>query len=184
VSPVVTIGHSTRPVEEFVAMLREHGVELLIDVRRFPGSRRHPQYGSDALAATLAGEGIAYLHEPRLGGRRAARAEDGDAPSPNAGWRNPQFRAYADHMASPEFADALAGVLAEAEHRTVALMCAEAVPWRCHRGLIADVLVARGIPVVDALAPGRSEPHRIARHAVVHADGSVTYPPPQPDLFG
>jgi uncharacterized protein (DUF488 family) len=181
--PVLTIGHSTRPVEELLSLLAEHGVELLVDVRRFPGSRRFPQYGSDALAASLRGGGISYRHEPDLGGRRAETRAPGD-PSPNAAWRNPQFRAYADHMGAPEFQAAIARVLEDAERATVALMCAEAVPWRCHRGLIADLLVARGIPVVDVIGPGRADPHRLSPHAVAHADGSVTYPGPQPDLFG
>jgi uncharacterized protein (DUF488 family) len=181
---ILTIGHSTRPLEEFLALLRENGVELLVDVRRFPGSRRFPQYGSQALAESLAQAGIAYRHEPDLGGRRAERRGPDDPPSPNAAWRNPQFRAYADHMGDPSFQAALGRVLADAETRTPALMCAEAVPWRCHRGLIADLLVARGYEVVDVIGAGRAEPHHLAAHAVVHEDGSITYPGPQPDLFG
>ena len=181
--PILTIGHSTRPMEEFLSLLAEHGVQRLVDVRRFPGSRRFPQYGSDALAASLRGEGIAYRHEPDLGGRRAEK-RGADDPSPNAAWRNPQFRAYADHMGAPEFQAAIARVLRDAEGAAVALMCAEAVPWRCHRGLIADLLVARGIPVVDVIGAGRADAHRLSPHAVAHADGSVTYPGPQPDLFG
>jgi uncharacterized protein (DUF488 family) len=187
VKTIHTIGHSTRPADELLALLAEHGVQVLVDVRRFPGSRRFPQYGAEALRRSLQGAGVEYRHEPDLGGRRAERRGPGDPPSPNAGWRNPQFRAYADHMAAPEFLAAIDRVLGLAETRTVALMCAEAVPWRCHRGLIADLLVAQGMEVEDVLAPGRAEPHRMPPHAVVLPGGGVAYPPPagpQGELFG
>jgi uncharacterized protein (DUF488 family) len=186
VNAIFTVGHSTRPTHDFLALLAENGVRVLVDVRRFPGSRRHPQYGSDALARSLAAVGIDYRHEPDLGGRRADTRGPEDPPSPNAAWRNPQFRAYADHMTAPEFRAAVERVLRLAETRTVALMCAEAVPWRCHRGLIADLLVARGHAVLDILAPGRADEHRLSPHAVPTADGGVVYPapaPPQGELF-
>jgi uncharacterized protein (DUF488 family) len=187
VKTIHTVGHSTRTIDEFLGLLAENGVEVLVDVRRFPGSRRFPQYGAESLRRSLAAAGVEYRHEPDLGGRRAESRGPGDPPSPNAGWRNPQFRAYADHMGAPEFQAALARVVDLAEARTVGLMCAEAVPWRCHRGLIADLLVARGLPVVDVLAAGRAEPHRLSPHAVVLPDRGVVYPPPAPpqgELFG
>jgi uncharacterized protein (DUF488 family) len=181
---VWTIGHSTREIGELVALLRENGIELLVDVRRFPGSRRHPQFGRDALAASLAGAGIAYRHEEALGGRRA-----GDPAlagrSPNTAWRQDSFRAYADYMATPPFRAALGRLMADAERLRPTVMCAEAVPWRCHRRLITDALLARGVPVVDILAPGRATPAVLSPHALVQPDGFVIYPAtPQADLFG
>ena len=179
---VFTIGHSTRTAEEFIALLREHGVQLLVDVRRFPGSRRHPQFGRDALADALAKAGIAYRHEEALGGRRASDPSAG--PSPNTAWRHAAFRAYADHTATPAFQAALRRLMADAAARPTVVMCAEAVPWRCHRQLIAHALLARGGPVVDILGPGQARPATLPPHAVVRADGTVVYPAtPQGDLF-
>ncbi len=169
--PVFTIGHSTRSADELLGLLRENGIRLLVDVRRFPGSRRHPQFGSAELAGSLREAGIEYRHEPDLGGRRDPRPD-----SPNTAWRNASFRAYADHMDSPEFRAALGRLLADAEARATTVMCAEAVPWRCHRNLIADALIARGIPVLDVLAPGKTVPHALSPHAVVLAGGRVVYP--------
>jgi uncharacterized protein (DUF488 family) len=171
---VVALGHSNRPLAEFLAMLREHGVRLLVDVRRHPGSRAVPWARGEALAAALAEAGIAYRHEPALGGRRSPAAG-----SPNTGWRNPQFRGYADHMASGEFQAALAGLLRHASREAVAVMCSEAVPWRCHRSLLADALVARGAEVVQAIAPGQAAPHRVTPFARIR-DGQVTYPAERP----
>jgi uncharacterized protein (DUF488 family) len=168
-----TIGHSTRTIEQFIALLREHGVELLVDVRRFPGSRRHPHFGSAALAASLAEAGIGYAHAEALGGRRDSEAA---ASSPNTAWRHSAFRAYADYMATPPFRAALDRLIAEAAGRTTTIMCAEAVPWRCHRRLITDALLARGIPVADIVGPGAATPARLSEHALVRADGSVIYP--------
>src|SRR4051794_4314409 len=125
-----TIGHSTRTIEQFIALLRENGVELLVDVRRFPGSRRHPQFGIASLAASLAAEGIGYAHAEPLGGRRGG---DADPSSPNTAWRNAAFRAYADYMATPPFRAALDRLIALSRERPTVIMCAEAVPWRCHR---------------------------------------------------
>ena len=169
--PVFTIGHSTRTAGEFLALLRENGIRLLVDVRRFPGSRRHPQFGSAELARSLGEAGIEYRHEPDLGGRRNPRPD-----SPNTAWRNASFRAYADHMDSPEFRAALVRLVADSAERPTVVMCAEAVPWRCHRRLIADALLARGIPVLDVLAAGKTVRHSINPMAVVLEGGRVVYP--------
>lgn len=182
--PVYTIGHSTRTIEQFVGLLKEHGIELLVDVRRFPGSRRHPQFGSVPLAASLAEEGIGYVHAEALGGRRSSDASGG--PSPNGAWRHSAFRAYADYMATPDFQRAVERLIHLSRERTAVIMCAEAVPWRCHRRLITDALLARGIPVLDVTGPGAASPAVLSPHAVVHPDGGVTYPEPggaQADLF-
>jgi uncharacterized protein (DUF488 family) len=177
-----TIGHSTRTADEFVALLRENDVRLLVDVRRFPGSRRHPQFGRDALAATLAEAGIAYRHEDALGGRRASDPSAG--PSPNTAWRHAAFRAYADYMPTPPFQAALGRLMRDGAERRTTIMCAEAVPWRCHRRLITDALLARGVPVVDVIAPGQARPAVLSEHAVVRDDGTLVYPAtPQQELF-
>src|SRR5690606_29318613 len=165
---VFTVGHSTRTVEELIALLRERGVTVLVDVRRFPGSRRHPQFGRDALAGALAAHGIGYTHSPGLGGRRPVRPD-----SPNTAWRNRGFRGYADHMQTREFAAALAELKDLAARETAAILCAEAVPWRCHRRLIADALVVEGIRVLHILGPGRVEAHVLDPHARVRADGTL-----------
>ena len=149
-----TIGHSTRTLEEFLALLAAFRIEAIADVRRFPGSRRWPQFARDALAASLPAHGIGYQWFPQLGGRRRARPD-----SPNTAWRNAAFRGYADHLASAEFTEGLAGLLAFAAHQRTAIMCAEAVWWRCHRSIIADVLKQRGIEVIHILD---------LRHGVVH----------------
>lgn len=181
---IYTIGHSTRTIEQFIALLRENGVELLVDVRRFPGSRRHPQFGSAALAASLAAAGIGYAHAEPLGGRRGG---DADPSSPNTAWRNAAFRAYADYMATPPFRAALERLVALSRERRTVIMCAEAVPWRCHRRLITDALLARGIPVADITGPGGPAPARLSEHALPRPDGTVVYPATpgvQEDLFG
>lgn len=179
---IYTIGHSTRTAEEFLGLLREHGIRLLVDVRRFPGSRRHPQFGRDALAAALEEAGIAYRHEEALGGRRAGDPSAG--PSPNAAWRHAAFRAYADYTATPPFQAALQRLMRDGAERRTVIMCAEAVPWRCHRRLITDALLARGVPVLDVIGPGEARPAVLSEHAVVRADGTLVYPAtPQQDLF-
>lgn len=160
--PVFTIGHSTRSSEELLALLAEHGVELLVDVRRFPGSRRHPQFSRDALAAALEGAGIQYMHEPGLGGRRKARPD-----SPHTAWRVEAFRGYADHLETPEAQAALERLIDLAADRRSAILCAEAVPWRCHRRLISDALTARGVEVRHILGSGRTDTHEIDPNACV-----------------
>ena len=167
---IFTVGHSTRPQDELIAILKEVGVELLVDVRRFPGSRRHPQFGQEALRAGLGAAGIAYRHEPDLGGRRDPRPD-----SPNTAWRVAAFRGYADHIASREFQSALERLVAPPQIPT-AVMCAEALPWKCHRQLIADALVARGVEVVHLLGPGQRQTHMLHPAAVGRPDGVVTYP--------
>jgi len=166
---IFTVGHSIRPQNELIAILEEARVKLLVDVRRFPGSRRHPQFGKEALSAGLAAAGIAYRHEPDLGGRREPRPD-----SPHTAWRVAGFRGYADHIASPEFRAALERLIAPPETPT-AVMCAEALPWKCHRQLIADALVARGIEVVHLLAAGQRQAHVLNPAAVLHRDGTVVY---------
>ena len=179
---VFTIGHSTRAADELVALLRRNGVTLLVDVRRYPGSRRHPQFNREALAVTLADAGIAYRHEPDMGGRREGEAGAG---SPNEGWRNASFRAYADHLGSAAFLAAVERLEADAARGPVAIMCAEAVPWRCHRQLISDALVGRGRDVRHIISEAEPAPHALNPMARV-AGGRVTYPAPepeQPELF-
>ena len=166
---IFTVGHSIRPQNELIAILEEARVKLLVDVRRFPGSRRHPQFGKEALSAGLAAAGIAYRHEPDLGGRREPQPD-----SPHTAWRVAGFRGYADHMASPEFRAALERLIAPPETPT-AVMCAEALPWKCHRQLIADALVARGIEVVHLLAAGQRQAHVLNPAAVHHRDGTIVY---------
>jgi uncharacterized protein (DUF488 family) len=179
--PVFTAGHSTRPIEELLALLAENRVATLVDVRRYPASRRHPQFSRDALAASLAEAGISYVHEPDLGGRRAARPD-----SPHTAWRVAAFRGYADYMETPEFQAALDRLAQRAETETIAILCAEAVPWRCHRRLISDALVARGTSVLHILGPRRTDPHTLDPNARVLADGRILYAGPagdQPSLF-
>jgi uncharacterized protein (DUF488 family) len=172
-----TIGHSTRTLEELVALLQEHGVTRLADIRRYPGSRRYPHFSGEALARDLPSSGIAYVHFEELGGRRKPAAD-----TRNGAWRNDQFRGYADHMASAEFREAMDRLLADA-HPT-AVMCAEAVPWRCHRNLLADDAVRRGVEVIHILGPGKSDRHTLNKMATIAGD-VVIYPPPQGALdFG
>jgi uncharacterized protein (DUF488 family) len=174
---VHTIGHSARSIDEFIALLQENGVRLLVDVRRHPGSRLYPQFNSETLAATLAVAGIAYRHVPDLGGRRQPRAD-----SPNTAWENAGFRGYADHMDSAEFRAGLATLLRDAERGGAAIMCAEAVPWRCHRNLLADALVTRGVGVIHILDKGSTKPHALHEAARVRDDGTVYYPGRDPQL--
>lgn len=168
--PVFTIGHSTRSIEELLALLAEHGIRVLVDVRRYPASRRHPQFSRDALAASLAAAGIEYVHEPDLGGRRAARPD-----SPHTAWRVEAFRGYADHMETPAFNAALEQLIRRAAGTPTAILCAEAVPWRCHRRLISDALIARGVEVLHILSPGRAEPHELDANARLLPGGRLLY---------
>ena len=168
---IFTIGHSTRPPDAFVALLRAHGVRYLVDVRTIPRSRHNPQYNSDALAATLAADGIGYTHMPSLGGLRKPKPD-----SINAGWRNTSFRGYADYMQTPAFAAAIDYLLALGAAQPTAIMCAEAVPWRCHRSLVADALVARGVEADEIVSETRATPHKLTSFARVEGT-AVTYPP-------
>ncbi len=166
-----SIGHSTHTLDAFVALLERNGVEQVADIRSVPGSRRHPQFGTAALAATLPERGIAYAHLPLLGGWKRA-----DAGSPNDGWRNRSFRAYADYAATPAFAEGLAQLRELATARPTAMMCSEALWWRCHRRLVADRLRVAGDRVRHIGSDGRSAEHELTRFAVVGEDGEITYP--------
>jgi uncharacterized protein (DUF488 family) len=157
---VHTVGHSTLALADFLALLEVHRIKAIADVRRWPASRRHPHFGREALERSLAAAGVAYLWIPELGGRRAPRPD-----SPHVAWRNPSFRAYADHMETPEFAAGFARLLALAAEQPTAVMCAEAVPWRCHRQLIADALVARQLEVRHVTGPSSPSPHRLSADA-------------------
>jgi uncharacterized protein (DUF488 family) len=168
--PIDTIGHSTRTIDELISLLRERGVSLLADIRAYPGSRRFPHFGAEALAASLSAADIRYEHVPALGGRRTPGPD-----SINLAWRNLAFRAYADHMVSAEFRGALDLMARQTETETICLMCAEAVPWRCHRQLTADALVARGMRVEHILGPGQAKPHTLLPFAIVEGE-QVTYP--------
>ena len=172
-----TIGHSTRTPEEFLALLAAYSIEAIADVRRFPGSRRWPQFARDALAQSLPTHGIGYQWFPQLGGRRSTRPD-----SPNTAWRNAAFRGYADHLASAEFAEGLVELLAFAARQRTAVMCAEAVWWRCHRSIIADVLKQRGIEVIHILDLRHSAVHPWTSAAHVE-NGELSYAAPQSVLL-
>jgi uncharacterized protein (DUF488 family) len=169
---VYTVGHSTRPIDAFIALLAAHEVDCLADVRTVPKSRHNPQFAGDALAASLAAAGIDYRPFPGLGGFRRASAD-----SPNAGWRNASFRGYADYMMTPAFAGNLDALIELGRSATVAAMCAEAVPWRCHRSLIADALLVRGIASEEIVSEAKTQPHRLTPFAHV-AGTTITYPRP------
>jgi uncharacterized protein (DUF488 family) len=165
-----TVGHSTRSFDELVSLLRAWRIEMVVDVRTVPRSRRHPQFNADALAVTLPERGIAYVPMPELGGFRRAQAD-----SPNAAWKTASFRGYADYMLTAEFEQALDRLVEVSAASRVAVMCAEAVPWRCHRSLIGDALVARGHVVHDITSETQAREHRMTRFAHVEG-GRVTYP--------
>jgi uncharacterized protein (DUF488 family) len=165
-----TIGHSTRELGEFIALLHDNGITHLYDVRRFPASRRYPHFNGAALEHELVAAGIGYTHVEAMGGRRATSND-----SRNSAWRNASFRAYADYMASSEFKAALNDVRTHAARNNVVVMCAEAVPWRCHRNLIADAAVARGDEVRHITGPGEPAPHTLSAHARVQG-GELLYP--------
>ena len=168
-----TIGHSTRPIEEFLDVLKSYRVQTIADVRSFPGSRKYPHFGQQALAATLAATGLGYAWLPALGGRRRASPD-----SPNTAWRNAAFRGYADYMASAEFEQGMTQLLDLASESRIALMCAEAVWWRCHRSLIADALCVRGVEVVHILDATHSTPHPMTQPARI-VDGRLSYAEPE-----
>jgi uncharacterized protein (DUF488 family) len=170
---VFTIGHSTRSQEAFIELLKAHDVKTLVDVRTVPRSRRNPQFNSDELAASLPRAGIAYVHLAELGGLRRGLG----AASPNTGWRNASFRGYADYMQTAEFRHGLERLCELKNAGAMALMCAEAVPWRCHRSLIADALLVRGVASEDIQGLDRTIPHKLTPFA--HLEGrTITYPGP------
>ncbi len=172
---IFTIGHSTRTLEALIAALTNAGVACVADVRRFPRSRRHPHFNIEALAQALPEAGIAYRHFEALGGRRNGAKDAAAAQSPNDLWREAPFRAYADYAATPEFRDALGALRDLAKTKTVAVMCAEAVWWRCHRRIIADYLLAGGAEVMHIMDKGKLEPARLTEGAVPRPDGAVRY---------
>ncbi|HVM78582.1 MAG TPA: DUF488 domain-containing protein [Stellaceae bacterium] len=174
---VHTIGHSTRPLAELVSLLEGAGVDFLADIRRFPRSRTNPQFNAENLGSALEAHGIGYRHLPALGGRRGA-APSGE-PSPNTLWREAAFRAYADYAATPEFRAGLAELLALAGEHSVAIMCAEAVWWRCHRRIVADYLIARGVEVRHILGADKVEPARLTEGAVAEPGGTLLYRNPK-----
>lgn len=177
---VFTIGHSTHPIDEFLGMLTANGVTLLGDVRTVPGSRHNPQYGAEQLAESLTDAGIGYRTMKELGGLRHTPA---GVRSINGAWRNKSFRSFADYMQTPRFAAAIDELIALAGRHTVAIMCAEAVPWRCHRSLIGDALVVRGVDVCDIMSRTSTKPHVLTGFARV--DGTrVWYPADDGDSNG
>lgn len=167
---IFTVGHSTRPIAEFIELLAAHTVQRLVDVRTIPQSRHNPQFGREQLSAALERAGIHYTHMPGLGGLRRPRKD-----SINTGWRNASFRGYADYMQTPPFEESLNRCIELANAEQIALMCAEAVPWRCHRSLIADALVARGIDVREITSLTDARPHALTPWARVEGT-AVTYP--------
>ena len=167
---VLTIGHSTRAIDEFVGLLRARDVNLVCDVRTVPRSRHNPQFNKDSLPGSLSKAGIAYVHMPQLGGLRHPKSR-----SINAGWRTASFRGFADYMQTPEFEQALGELIELSHDRQAAIMCSEAVPWRCHRSLIADTLTVRGIRTEDIMSLTRRQVHALTPFAQV--DGTtITYP--------
>ncbi len=176
---IFTIGHSTRAFDTLVAALKSAGADCVADVRRFPHSRRHPQFNAEALARALPEVGVLYCPMPELGGRRTRQSE---GISSNTLWREAAFRNYADYAETAEFRAALASLIALGREHTVAIMCAEAVWWRCHRRIIADYLIAAGESVVHILDVGKTEPARLTEGAALRGDGSIRYAAAQSSL--
>jgi uncharacterized protein (DUF488 family) len=164
-----TIGHSTLPIERLIEALRSFKIKVLADVRSFPGSRRYPQFNKDQLKVSLADARVEYQHHPELGGRRSASPD-----SLNMAWRNKMFRGYADYMETDEFRSGIARLVDVARARRTAIMCAEAVWWRCHRSLISDYLKASGVEVTHIMAAGKSEPHPFTSAARI-VNGELSY---------
>jgi uncharacterized protein (DUF488 family) len=170
VTRIWTIGHSTRTIEEFIGALQANGIKLVADVRLLPGSKRYPQFNKEELATSLREEGIGYEHFPELGGRRKARKD-----SRNIAWRNESFRGYADHMETAEFANGIARLQQMTDRDgATAIMCAEAVRWKCHRSLIADYLKAHGVAVIHIIDASKAEPHPFTSAARI-VDGKLSY---------
>ena len=168
--PIYTIGHSNRPIEEFLELLTANGIELVVDIRKMPKSRSNLQFEGSALQQSLQQAGIGYLHEPLLGGLRRAQKD-----SVNDGWRNASFRGFADYMATDDFTRGLDTVLRNSGKKTTAIMCAEAVPWRCHRSLVADALKASGRRVLHIVSRSTPSPHRYTPF-LRRRRGVLTYP--------
>ena len=168
---VYTFGHSSRSIKEFISTLCTYEITIVVDVRRFPGSRRNPQFGADALAATLDEHDIGYRHFEALGGRRSGPRTD----SPNDEWENDSFQAYADYALTDEFQTALDELVTLADEEVPVIVCAEAVYWRCHRRIVADWLLARGCEVINIFDADRTDEHELTRFAKV-SNGDVTYP--------
>jgi uncharacterized protein (DUF488 family) len=167
---LLTIGHSTRSVEEFLALLLAHGVKRLVDVRTIPRSRHNPQFNRDTLPEALAAEGIRYTHLPGLGGLRHTRAD-----SPNSGWHNESFRGFADYMLTEEFAENIEKLMELGKTERIAVMCAEALPWRCHRSLIADALMVRGVSVAHIMGKAKLVVHELTSFARIKGT-TLVYP--------
>lgn len=174
---IFTIGHSTLPIDQFVAILKTYGIQRLVDIRTIPRSRHNPQFNSDALGHSLKQAGVEYLSMPALGGLRHAHKD-----SPNTGWRNKSFRGYADYMQSRTFHDALKSLIQMGRQKRTAIMCAEAVPWRCHRSLVADALLVEGVSAVEILSEGNYRVHKLTPFARIES-GQITYPPEQTTLL-
>jgi uncharacterized protein (DUF488 family) len=174
---VFTVGHSTLSIERFIALLRAYGIERLVDIRTMPRSRHNPQFNNTALAGTRTAAHIEYVHIRALGGLRHARKD-----SPNTGWNNGSFRGYADYMQSEEFHDALGTLIQLSRQKRAAIMCAEAMPWHCHRSLVADALSVRGVPVVEILSETSYRTHKLTAFAQVEG-AQITYPPEQATLL-
>jgi uncharacterized protein (DUF488 family) len=173
---IFTIGHSTRPIDEFLEMLQAHGIRQLVDVRTIPRSAHNPQFNREDLARALHSSRLHYRHVPGLGGLRHPRRD-----SINTGWRNASFRGYADYMQTPEFTENLETLTELGKQEATALMCAEAVPWRCHRSLIADALLVRGIDAIEIVSATRTTP--LSLHPWAKVEGTiVTYPGEQQTL--
>jgi uncharacterized protein (DUF488 family) len=174
---IFTIGHSTQAIDHFIERLQANEIKQLIDIRTVPKSRRNPQFNSDALAVSLHAAKIAYVHMKHLGGLRHPRRD-----SINLGWRNDSFRGYADYLQTEEFAAALARAIDLAKHAPTVLMCAEAVPWRCHRSLVSDALIARGIRVLEIMGSAKPKEHALTPFARVRG-AQITYPADQASLL-
>jgi uncharacterized protein (DUF488 family) len=178
---IFTIGHSTRPLDVFVAALKAARVDAIADIRRFPKSRRYPHFNDENLAPALAAEGIAYRPFPALGGRRGKRADG--KPSPNTLWREEPFRNFADYAETAEFREAFGELASMGREGTPAIMCAEAVWWRCHRRIVTDYLLAAGFPVEHIFDAAKREPAKLTPGAVPRADGTILYEGPQAQLL-
>ena len=174
---IFTLGHSTLPIEQFIAVLESYGIKRLVDIRTIPRSRHNPQFNDATLADSLEARHLEYLHLKALGGLRRPQKD-----SPNTGWRNEGFRGFADYMQTEDFLNALAALIGMSSEKRLAIMCAEAVPWRCHRSLVADALGVRGVPVIEILSESSWRMHQLTPFARV--DGTrLTYPPEQGSLL-